>query len=291
MSVSTRSDFVDFIYPLWERLELYDSTKLSSDQPKNDAADPTKAIPQGFLDAMSVREQVYVEEQGVPLENELDDDDKRSFHWTVYASVPSKNSTPLVQAVENGNQNGRRVSSSTKIPIGTIRLVPPPHAPHPSPNSHHKTDAVNGDVRKHSTSVHDGKEAYIKLGRLTVIPPYRKAGISKLLIETALAYARNHPYEVMPGWDPAKFESLKQDSDLMSRVDWKGLVLVHAQVGVQKVWRRYGFETDESMVSWDEEGIEHVGMWKKLDVSAGRRQSKIWLGGMGSPLLSPLASP
>ena len=75
MSVSTRSEFVDFIVPLKERLKLYDPAKPPTDQPKNDASDPTKAIPQGFVDAMIVREEVYVKEQNVQLENELDEDD------------------------------------------------------------------------------------------------------------------------------------------------------------------------------------------------------------------------
>lgn len=46
--ISTNSDFVDFILPLRERLNLYDNTSPSGRQPKNDATDPAKAIPQGF---------------------------------------------------------------------------------------------------------------------------------------------------------------------------------------------------------------------------------------------------
>ena len=164
MAVSTRSEFVDFIVPLRERLRLYDRSRPSTDQPQNKAADPTRAIPQGFLDAMTVREQVFVEEQGVPQENELDEDDERSFHWVAYASIPAKQSSP-----DGASQNGangyhgtnghahtdRRISTSTKIPIGTIRLVPPPHPPHPTPGTHHKADALSGDLRKDSTSIHD----------------------------------------------------------------------------------------------------------------------------------------
>jgi len=127
--------------------------------------------------------------------------------------------------------------------------------------------------------------AYIKLGRLAVIPEFRKAGISKLLIETALGFAKEHPYDIMPQFDPTKFEALRQEYDRGIGMDWRGLVLVHSQVGVQKVWRRYGFEKDESMGVWDEEGIDHVGMWKKMDISASRRRSKAWLP--NSPIGSP----
>ena len=264
MSVSTRSEFVDFIIPLRDRLKLYDPTKPPTDQPKNDAADATRAIPQGFIDAMKVRQEVFVEEQGVPLENELDEDDPRSFHWTAYASVPVKQTSPEVKPQDTKTNNGKRGSNSTstKIPIGTIRLVPPPHDAHP-----------NG---KFYTDVHKDNECYVKLGRLAVIKEFRKAGISKLLIDTALAFAREHPYDLLPQYDPTVLEQLNHDGVTM---DFKGLVLVHAQTGVQKIWRKYGFETDESMGTWDEEGIEHVGMWKRLDVSDGRRKSKIWLPG------------
>lgn len=75
--ISTNSDFVDFILPLRERLALYDRSSPPAQQPKNDTTDPAKSIPQGFIDAMMVREEVFVKEQGVALENELDFDDRR----------------------------------------------------------------------------------------------------------------------------------------------------------------------------------------------------------------------
>ncbi|EME47850.1 hypothetical protein DOTSEDRAFT_69693 [Dothistroma septosporum NZE10] len=253
----SKSEFVDLIRPIGERMSHYDPAKPPTDQPRNDATDPARAVPQGFIDTMIVREEVYVKEQKVPLENELDEDDARSFHWVAYASIPAK-------AVTNGNGNGeRRLSgASTKIPIGTIRLVPPPHAAHPGHEPTTQQTNSNGE-----------KEAYIKLGRLCVIKEFRKAGISKLLIETALAYAREHPYEVGPHLDPASMEALKKGLAL----NFKGLIVIHAQPGVAKVWKRYGFEVDEGMGKWEEENIPHIGMWKRVDVTDGRRKSKIWL--------------
>ena len=261
--MSTRSEFIDFIVPLRERLKFYDPTRPPTDQPMNDAADPARAVPQGFIDSMIVREQVFVEEQGVSLESELDEDDPRSFHWTAYASVPVKSShaSPDMKPQDGKTDNGRRTSgTSTKIPVGTIRLVPPPHPLHP-----------NG---KAETNVHKNNESYVKLGRLAVVKEFRKAGISKLLIETALAFARGHPYELLPQFDAATVEEMNRGGVGM---DFRGLILVHAQTGVQKVWKKYGFETDESMGHWDEEGIDHVGMWKRVDVSDGRRKSKVLL--------------
>ncbi|KAI7118167.1 hypothetical protein KC324_g18770, partial [Hortaea werneckii] len=44
MAMSTRSEFVDAVVPLFERLNLYDRTRPPYDQPQNDAADPTKRV-------------------------------------------------------------------------------------------------------------------------------------------------------------------------------------------------------------------------------------------------------
>ncbi|KAF2773944.1 hypothetical protein EJ03DRAFT_323298 [Teratosphaeria nubilosa] len=281
--MSTRSEFVDFVYPLHDRLKLYDPQKPPTDQDANDHADPAKAIPHGFIDAMIVREEVYVQEQNIPLENELDEDDERSFHWIAYASIPAKQGSPETIAAQNSD---RRISTSTKIPIGTVRLVPPPHPPHPMPHAVKK--GIDGRKDSgNSTAVHDGKEAYIKLGRLAVMKEFRKAGISKLLIETALDFAREHPDDFTPTSDPTKVEALKQETDHGAGLEWNGLVLVHSQAapGVQKVWKRYGFEIDESMGEWDEEGIMHVGMWRRMDVSRARKHCKLFP--LGSPITSP----
>jgi predicted GNAT family N-acyltransferase len=262
------SEFVDLAKPPGDRLKHYDRTRAPTDQPENDAVystDPARAVPQAFIDAMIVRDEVFVQEQHIPREHEVDDDDARSYHWVVYASIPAK----AVPVPANGNGHDRKNSNSTKIPIGTIRLVPPPHPPHPTHAAGGEEDGFGGPP----TNGADAKESYVQLGRLAVIPEFRKAGISKLLIETALAFAREHPYEVGPQLDPASMEALRKGVG----GTFKGLVLVHAQTGVCKIWKKYGFELDPAMGSWDEEGIEHVGMWKRLDVTDGRRKSKIWL--------------
>lgn len=50
-------------------------------------------------------------------------------------------------------------------------------------------------------------------------------------------------------------------------------MLVHAQVAVEKVWKRYGFFKDESLGVWDEEGIDHIGMWRRLELKPMRKGS------------------
>lgn len=54
-----------------------------------------------FSDAMVVRNAVFVIEQGVPAENELDEQEPRCWHWVVYQGT---------------------------VPVGAVRLVAPPHA-------------------------------------------------------------------------------------------------------------------------------------------------------------------
>lgn len=63
--------FIAFLGPT--DLEGYDR-KLPHDK-------QTGNFPKTFLDAMEIREKVFGEEQGVPLENEFDVDDHRSCHW------------------------------------------------------------------------------------------------------------------------------------------------------------------------------------------------------------------
>jgi hypothetical protein len=63
--------FVQFLGP--SNLEGYNRKRQPSEQPAT--------IPKTFLDAMEVREQVFVKEQNIPLENEFDADDARSCHW------------------------------------------------------------------------------------------------------------------------------------------------------------------------------------------------------------------
>jgi predicted GNAT family N-acyltransferase len=53
-----------------------------------------------FTDAMKVRNAVFVVEQGVPAENELDHEESRCWHWVVYQGT---------------------------TPVGAVRLVAPPH--------------------------------------------------------------------------------------------------------------------------------------------------------------------
>lgn len=239
----------------------------------------TSPIPQVFREAMSVREEVYVTGQGVPIEGEFDDDDARSFHWVIYASVGN---TAKPFSHDGSPDITRRASESTasRVAIGTIRLVPPPHAPHPAPENKIKTtDGTTNDEPPRSDSVasvisFEPDEPYIKLGRLAVLEPYRKLGLSKLLINAALTWAKEHPVEILPLLSPAEEEAARVEGK-KDKLPWSGLMLVHSQAGAQHLWQRYGFIKDQELGSWDEEGIEHIGMWGRVDVNPNSRKSSL----------------
>jgi len=174
--------------------------------PKGFPADPRPAgAPKIFRDAMEIRIKVFCDEQHCALEPELDEDDPRSWTWVAYEVS----------------------DSGAAEPLSVIRIVPPPHGPHP-----------NG--------FNNPNEApYVKLGRVATMSHARRKGLSTMLCEEAFNWLAEHSDEVGHGWN--------------------GLVLVHAQVDVEKVYKKLGFKTDEKLGRWDEEGIEHLGMWKKID--------------------------
>lgn len=120
------------------------------------------------------------------------------------------------------------VYSATAQPVSTVRLVPPPHSAHP--NGFHNKD----------------EKPYIKLTRFATLTQERGRGLGKVLLQTALDWASIHAQDISKDWD--------------------GLVLVHAQADVEAMYTKMGFVTDNSLGKWDEEGIEHVGMWRSIAV-------------------------
>ena len=133
-------------------------------------------------------------------------------------------------------------------PIGVIRLVPPPHEPH---------EEINGEYDL-------SHEPYIKLTRVAVLSEYRGLGFARKLVEVALDWAVKRRQEID---DAAAQVAFPGDGEAKSK-NWQGLVLVHAQVPVEKMYAHMGFRTDQSLGRWIEEGIEHVGMWRRLYFSS-----------------------
>ncbi|PMD59382.1 uncharacterized protein K444DRAFT_663813 [Hyaloscypha bicolor E] len=255
--------FIAFIGPT--NLDGYDRELPPSKQPGN--------IPKTFLDAMEIREEVFVREQGVPLDNEFDADDARACHWVVYASINTKTASERQDA--DGNIVSAKQSITTSKPIGTIRLVPFPHPPHPEPGSSYAADALETSsipsteplpyIVDRPTTYHDGSEPYIKLGRIAVVKEFRGSGISKLLASAAMSWAQQNPTYFNPSIRNMGME--KMGALLLDEIPvWKGLICVHAQEQVAKAWAKWGFKVDEGMGTWIEEGINHVGMFQRLNL-------------------------
>lgn len=188
----------------------------------------------------------------------------------VYASI-NTTTDPEVRDAE-GNIIQRKQSVTRSTPIGTIRLVPFPHPPHPEPGSKFTFDASKEEstspppyIIDRATTHHDGIEPYIKLGRIAVVKEFRGSGISKILANAALTWAQQNPTFFNPSVAAMGMEKLGATSPDKIPV-WKGLMCVHAQEQVEKTWGKWGFKTDEQMGNWDEEGIMHVGMFQRLNI-------------------------
>ena len=210
------------------------------DAPRTLPIEPDKhpSISTIFLDALSIRIAVFVEEQQVPAENELDDDDKRAHHVVLYlqsgdqlmGDPPGVHVCTLRFTVEIPNEHDIKHCRETPGPDGAKSfesgaqpLLEPIHCP---------------------SDLWDGKEPYVRLGRMATLQGYRGKGLARKLLEWTL-------YSILNNWDmPLQLRPT--------------LVLVHAQKDVQRFYAQSGFVVDKSMGLWVEEGIEHVGMWKRM---------------------------
>jgi predicted GNAT family N-acyltransferase len=264
------SDFISFLPPPSNSLSAYDYSLPPTEQPSS--------IPSLFIDAMTVRESVYVQEQDVPLDREVDVDDSLAYHWIAYASVSRRRSSGMNRShhqadIPAGNDendagaaaHGRNMSESSghresesstaiRVPAGTIRLIPP-----------HEDGTPTAQVAPHPTLF--PTESYVLLGRLAVVKTYRGLGMGRLLVNAALDWARmNGSGAFCKTMTPAELEARKLEGHTADDPLWKGLVVVHSQKGsVESIWARWGFVRDEGMGEWDEEGIPHVGMWRRVE--------------------------
>lgn len=101
-------------------------------------------------------------------------------------------------------------------------------------------------------------------------------GLSRLLVKAALSWlAENSPTAVTP-LSPAAAEQRRLELGYDPEHSlFNGLVLIHAQSAVEKVWTKLGFVKDESMGTWWEEGIEHIGMWKRVELKPEVRRGSV----------------
>lgn len=203
----------------------------------------SNTIPQTLKDSLTIREQVFVhEQQNIPLQHHIDTFDAISCHWVLNAD---------------------------SIPIGTIRLVPPPH--HPHPKSGERFEAPGEDVlapdskvlfnvplpesvQDRKTDLHVSVESYIKLGRLCLIKEFRGKRLANLMIQGAFEWVKRKENRGIVGGESEGGQ------------EWRGLVCVHALEEAVKTWKRNGFVVDEGMGGWSEAGLPHVGMFCRLQL-------------------------
>lgn len=101
--------------------------------------------------------------------------------------------------------------------------------------------------------IYNGREAFVKLGHLAI-----------------LTVAHDYPYVIA---DPLSASFKEELRDTLGEIldmntDWNVLVLIHSPLGLQKFWARRGVQLDEGLGIREEEGIDHVAMWKRLDLKA-----------------------
>lgn len=191
-------------------------------------------IPPLFHSALNVRTLVFVNEQHCSAAEEVDADDAVSWHWVIFCVSPS--------------------TGEDDIPAATIRLVPAQPNPDIENQKADGPDYVGSEIWNH-------KEPYVKIGRVSTVKEFRGRGYGKVLVEAALEWAGKNPGSMVL----EARQGLEEDKGTLRGLpEWKGLVLAHAQVSVEEWYSKLGFERDGGMGMWVEEGIEHVGMWKRV---------------------------
>ena len=102
--------------------------------------------------------------------------------------------------------------------------------------------------------MHDGKEPYLKLGRLSVIKKFGGNKLADVLIQAALKCAAENP----------NFSKEQLGEQELEAPEWEGRVCVHAQEKAVITWTRNGFVVDKGMGNWFEAGMKHFGMFTRV---------------------------
>ena len=226
-------------------------------------------------------------EQSVPAENEVDGDEGRSWHWVIYAN----NGIEEGEIGNGGDGRERRPGNGGLVPVGTVRLVPPPHDQPAQPSSTSTSVSPSISVSSTSSSLPASSaatgnpdtpsmlivprekmcegEPYIKLTRLAVLHSYRRRGLAARLTQSCLNWAAAHAHEIDQSARSKSGQESKQIDERKKFRQWQGLVRIHAQVGAVRWYEGQGFELEKDEKGkvrdgWDEEGIWHLGMWKKV---------------------------
>ncbi|KAL9608215.1 MAG: hypothetical protein Q9167_006937 [Letrouitia subvulpina] len=211
------------------------------------------SIPPLFKAALEVRDKVFVQEQQCPAENEIDEDDAKSWHWVCFDMAETA-----------GTQLGR---GTIGRPVGTLRLIPAApaevegeemdreHLVKSEEDGREEGEGLRTEPRHGKTEMWDGLESFVKVGRMATLKEYRGQGLARRLLEEAISWVGKNAHRI---------------NEQGEEGSWRGLVLSHAQKEVEGWWKKMGFMTDEVLGEWWEEHILHVGMWKRVEVERGK---------------------
>lgn len=110
-----------------------------------------------------------------------------------------------------------------------------------------------------------------RLNSLNLFPPLTdstlvgKFNLSKFLMDEAIEYACQNPLLMTPQYNAIDFELNTPEAKARGGgLHWYGLIQIHAQIGLENFYMKHGFKTDITMGTWMEEGIEHIGMWRRV---------------------------
>lgn len=142
-------------------------------------------------------------------------------------------------------------------PAATIRLVPI-HGLHGAA-THWPVRSGWGHPNYAASSIWDGVEGYVKIGRLATVREARGQGWGRVLVEEVVSWARENVGVV-------RLAVEKQGEREGEEGWWKGLIGCHAQSHLEGWYSKLGFVRDKGMGEWEEDGIPHVGMWRRVEV-------------------------
>lgn len=217
-------------------------------------------LPEELKSAFTLRISVFVNEQKASVEGEIDSDDPRSWHLVALATPPG---TPA----SSGNERavlGDGGTETESIVAATLRIVPVSSTPPEAEEAHGVSPEGLAQGPSHKlTALWDGSEPYIKIGRVATLSSHRRMGFAQLLVESAVEWAGRHR-DILR--QPSGGKLTEETTERACENQWNGLILVHAQKAVKRFWEKLGFVEDEGMGAWWEEGLEHVGMWRRATI-------------------------
>ncbi|KAL8770504.1 MAG: hypothetical protein Q9209_003759 [Squamulea sp. 1 TL-2023] len=244
MPVSSSITIAHLAPPGSSILSLPHSLLSSLTKPEASPPTPPKDFPSLFLAAICVRIPVFITEQRCSIEGEIDADDARSWHWIAFdGDLPVATLRLVPVSIVTTEVEGKKEE---------VMVMEKEHVDLPNNEGRdRRSEPYHG-----ATKIWDGREPYIKIGRMATLASYRGRGIAQTLIEESLSWAASHAAHL------SSQVGIEPDGTLL----WTGLVLSHAQKSVAGWWTKMGFEVDDGLGVWWEEGIEHVGMWRRVTV-------------------------